>query len=120
VELFSSPNLSRLKLLQAHDLMARHVHEGTVPGLVCVVSRTGEVHVDSIGVSAWEGGFEVGPDTLFRISSMTKPITAVATLILLEECVLRLDGPIDRLLPELADRKVVRHIDSPVGCGGLG
>jgi CubicO group peptidase (beta-lactamase class C family) len=45
---------------------------------------------------------------------MTKPVTAVATLILLEECVLRLDEPVDRLLPELADRRVVRHIDAPV------
>src|SRR5258708_36472788 len=53
-------------------------------------------------------------DTIFRISSMTKPITAVATMILLEECVVRLDEPVDRLLPELADRRVVRRIDGPV------
>jgi CubicO group peptidase (beta-lactamase class C family) len=45
---------------------------------------------------------------------MTKPITSVATMILLEECVLRLDEPVDRLLPELADRRVVRRIDGPV------
>ena len=45
---------------------------------------------------------------------MTKPVTAVATLILLEECVLRLDEPVDELLPELADRRVVRRIDGPV------
>jgi CubicO group peptidase (beta-lactamase class C family) len=45
---------------------------------------------------------------------MTKPITAIATLLLLEECGLRLDEPIDRLLPELADRRVVRRIDGPV------
>ena len=53
-------------------------------------------------------------DTIFRISSMTKPITAVATLMLLEECVLRLDEPVDRLLPELADRRVVQRIDGPI------
>jgi CubicO group peptidase (beta-lactamase class C family) len=45
---------------------------------------------------------------------MTKPITAVATMILLEECVLRLDEPVERFLPELADRRVVRRIDGPV------
>ena len=45
---------------------------------------------------------------------MTKPVTAVATMILLEECVLRLDEAVDRLLPELANRRVVRHIDAPV------
>jgi CubicO group peptidase (beta-lactamase class C family) len=56
----------------------------------------------------------VTPDSIFRISSMTKPITAVAALILLEECVLRLDEPVDWLLPELADRRVVRTIDGPL------
>jgi CubicO group peptidase (beta-lactamase class C family) len=56
----------------------------------------------------------VRSDTIFRISSMTKPVTAVATMILLEECVVRLDEPVDRLLPELADRRVVRRIDGPV------
>jgi CubicO group peptidase (beta-lactamase class C family) len=45
---------------------------------------------------------------------MTKPVTAVATLILVEECVLRLDEPVERLLPELADRRVVRRIDGPI------
>jgi len=56
----------------------------------------------------------VEPDTIFRISSMTKPVTAVAALILVEECVLRLDDPVDPILPELADRRVVRRIDGPV------
>jgi CubicO group peptidase (beta-lactamase class C family) len=78
-----------------------------------VVSRRGDVHVDVIGTSALDGS-AMQSDTIFRISSMTKPITAVATLILLEECALRLDEPVDRLLPELADRRVVRRIDGPV------
>jgi len=56
----------------------------------------------------------MGRDTVFRISSMTKPITAVATMILVEECRLRLDEPVDRLLPELADRRVLRRIDGPL------
>ena len=45
---------------------------------------------------------------------MTKPVTAVATLILIEECVLRLDESVERLLPERSDRRVVRHIEGPV------
>ena len=53
-------------------------------------------------------------DTIFRISSMTKPVTAVATMILVEECKLRLDEPVDRLLPELADRRVLRAVDGPL------
>jgi CubicO group peptidase (beta-lactamase class C family) len=94
--------------------MARHIGRGAAPGLVSVVSRRGEAHVDLIGSTAVDGRRAMQPDTIFRMSSMTKPITAVATLILLEECVLRLDEPVDRLLPELSDRRVVRRIDGPV------
>jgi CubicO group peptidase (beta-lactamase class C family) len=94
--------------------MARHVDAGAAPGLVSVISRRGDIHVDVIGTSALGAGPAMGPDTIFRISSMTKPITAVATLVLLEECVLRLDEPVDRLLPELTGRRVVRRIDGPV------
>src|SRR5260370_36346910 len=50
-------------------------------------------------------------DTISRISSMTKPIIAVATMILVEECKLRLDEPVDRWLPELADRQGLRRLD---------
>jgi CubicO group peptidase (beta-lactamase class C family) len=53
-------------------------------------------------------------DTIFRISSMTKPITAVAALILVEECRLRLDDPVDTHLPELADRRVLTRPDGPL------
>ena len=56
----------------------------------------------------------MGRGTIFRISSMTKPVTAVATMILLEECLLRLDEPVDRLLPELAGRRVLKGIDGPL------
>ena len=51
-------------------------------------------------------------DTIFRIASLTKPITAAAAMMLVEECKLRLDEPVDRWLPELADRKVLRSIES--------
>jgi CubicO group peptidase (beta-lactamase class C family) len=53
-------------------------------------------------------------DTIFRIASMTKPITASAAMILIEECKLRLDEPVDRLLPELADRRVLKRLDGPL------
>ena len=51
-------------------------------------------------------------DTIFRLASVTKPITAVAAMILVEECKLRLDDPVDEFLPELANRRVLRTIDS--------
>ncbi|MCU1376578.1 MAG: hypothetical protein JWO68_3864, partial [Actinomycetia bacterium] len=105
--------LSSMNRAGLHDVMAGHVERGVAPGLVSVVSRQGEADIDVIGRSA-VGGPPMRRDSIFRISSMTKPVTAVATMILLEECVVRLDEPVDRLLPELADRRVVRRIDGPV------
>jgi CubicO group peptidase (beta-lactamase class C family) len=110
----TTSGLSPTRLARLHDVLADHVGRGAAPGFVSAVSRRGEAHVDAFGTTSVGGGTAVEPDTIFRISSMTKPITAVATLILLEECVLRLDEPVDRLLPELADRRVVRRIDGPV------
>jgi CubicO group peptidase (beta-lactamase class C family) len=110
----TTAGLSKEGLARLHDIMARHVGQGAAPGLVSVVSRRGETDVDAIGVTALGGRQAARPDTIFRISSMTKPVTAVAALILLEECVLRLDEPVERFLPELASRRVVRRIDGPV------
>ena len=84
------------------------------PGLVTLVGRRGEVHVDAIGKKALESDDAMRRDTIFRIASMTKPITAVAAMILVEECRLRLDEPVDRLLPELADRRVLKRLDGPL------
>src|ERR1700690_2135553 len=53
-------------------------------------------------------------DAVFRISSMTRPVTAVAVLQLVERGVMDLDEPVDRLLPELAGRRVLRRLDGPV------
>jgi CubicO group peptidase (beta-lactamase class C family) len=110
----TTSGLSADRLARLHEIMVGHVEAGHAPGLVSVVSRRGEAHVDVIGETAVNGGDPMHRDTIFRISSMTKPITAVATMILLEACAVRLDEPVDRLLPELADRRVVRRIDGPV------
>ena len=109
----NSSGLSKHRLTRLHDLMRGHVDRGVAPGLVSVVSRRGAVHVDVIGAQAL-GGAPMQRGTIFRISSMTKPITAAATMILVEECKLRLDEPVDRLLPELVDRKVLKRIDGPL------
>ncbi|HEY3367914.1 MAG TPA: serine hydrolase domain-containing protein [Symbiobacteriaceae bacterium] len=105
--------LSKARLGRMHDVMAGHVDRGEVPGIVTLVSRRGEVHVDAIGVKA-VGGDPIRRDTILRISSMTKPITAAATMILVEECQVRLDEPVDRLLPELAGRRVLKRLDGPL------
>src|SRR5262245_47233278 len=110
----SSGGLSKARLARMHDVMAGYVGRGEVPGIVTAVSRRGEVNVDAIGTKAI-GGDAVRRDTIFRIASMTKPVMAAATMILVEECRLRLDEPVDRLLPELASRRVLRSLESPLG-----
>jgi CubicO group peptidase (beta-lactamase class C family) len=104
--------LSKTRLARMHDVMSDHVARGQVPGLVALISRRGETHVDAIGMKAVGGREPMQRDTIFRIASMSKPVTAAAAMILVEEAKLRLDDPVDRWLPELADRKVLRSIDS--------
>jgi CubicO group peptidase (beta-lactamase class C family) len=106
--------LSKARLERMHDVLAGHVERGGVPGLVTLISRRGEVHVDAIGMKALGGKDAMRRDTIFRIASISKPITAAATMILIEECKLRLDEPVDRLLPELANRKVLKRLDGPL------
>ena len=105
----SADGLSRARLRRMREVMAGHVGRGAAAGMVTAVSRRGEVQVDAI-----RGADPIRRDTIFRIASMTKPVTAAAALILVEECRLRLDEPVDRLLPELAGRKVLRRIDGPL------
>ncbi len=110
----STAGLSWARLARMHDVMAGYVERGDVPGLVTLVSRRGEVHVDVIGAQAFADPAPMQRDTIFRISSMTKPIIAVATMILVEECKLRLDDLVDRWLPELAERQVLKRLDGPL------
>jgi hypothetical protein len=82
--------LSKTRLARMHDVMAGYVERGDVPGIVTLVSRRGEVHVETIGTKAVAGGDPIRRDTIFRIASLTKPIAAAATMVLVEECRLRL------------------------------
>jgi CubicO group peptidase (beta-lactamase class C family) len=101
--------LSKGRLDRLHAVMAGHVEHGEIPGLVALVCRRGEVHVEAIG-----GRDPIRRDTIFRIASLTKPVAAAAAMILVEECRLRLDELVDRLLPELADRRVLKRLDGPL------
>jgi CubicO group peptidase (beta-lactamase class C family) len=95
-----------------HEAMQRHVGPGRLPGLVALVSRRGAEHVDAIGTLAFDRKEPMRRDTIFRLASVTKAITAVAAMILVEECKLRLDDAVDEFLPELANRRVLLTIDS--------
>jgi CubicO group peptidase (beta-lactamase class C family) len=106
--------LSKARLSRVHDVMAGYVERGDVPGIITLVSRGGEVQVETIGKKAVGDRDPIRRDTIFRIASMSKPVTAAAVMILVEECKLRLDEPVDRLLPELANRKVLKRLDSPL------
>src|SRR5215475_7347153 len=92
---------------------ASHVGDDQVPGLVALVACGEEVHVEAFGTLA-VGGRPVERASLFRIASTTKPVTAAATLALVGEGLLELDEPVDRLLPELANRRVLRRMDGPL------
>ena len=109
-----SRGFSKTRLERMHEIMSGYVERGEMPGMVTLVSRHGEIQVDVMGTKSAKGRDPVRRDTIFRIASLSKPITAVAAMILVEECKLRLDEPVDRLLPELANRKVLKRLDGPL------
>ena len=104
--------LSTAGLAHLHDVMSGHVAAGEMPGLVTLVAKGDDVHIDTIGFPSFDDRTPLTRSAIFRIASLTKPITAVATMSLVEEGLLRLDHPVDDLLPELAHRRVLRSIDA--------
>ncbi len=108
----SNGGLSKARLKRLHHVVQDYVDTGDVVGAITLVWRRGETHVDVVGLADRERKTPLKRDSIFRIASMTKPITAVAAMILVEEGRLRLDEPVDRLLPELAGRKVLTSLDS--------
>lgn len=106
---FSATGLRRMR-----DLLTRHVESGKIPGLVALVSRNGETHVEAIGTMNHGGSALMRRDTIFRMASTSKPVTIAAAMILLDECRLRLDDLVETWLPELADRRVLKRIDGPL------
>ncbi|MGW7820440.1 serine hydrolase domain-containing protein [Streptomyces puniciscabiei] len=97
-----------------HDTLHRYVDDGTVPGAVGLVARGDAVEVVTAGSVDTNGTAPMARDTIFRIASITKPITAAAVLMLVEEGRLGLDAPVEEWLPELAKPSVVRTPDAPV------
>jgi CubicO group peptidase (beta-lactamase class C family) len=105
--------LSAERLERMRDVLGGFVDRGEMPGLVALVSRGADAHVEAIGALAF-GGAAMRRDAIFRIASMTKPVTAAAAMILVEECKLRLDDAVDAFLPELANRRVLCRLDGPL------
>ncbi len=96
------------------EVLNRHVESGYVPGAVALVARGDDVRVTTAGTLGFEDGTPMARDTIFRFASITKPITAAAVLMLVEDGRFGLDDPIAPWLPELADPVVVRTPQSPI------
>src|SRR5689334_2344800 len=95
----------RLRRIDRH--FARYVDDGRLPGWLVAVSRQGRLaHVSCYGSRDIEAGLPVEADTLWRIYSMTKPITSVAAMILYEEGAFELSDPVSRFIPAFADVRV--------------
>jgi CubicO group peptidase (beta-lactamase class C family) len=105
--------LDRAALARIDQIVEQAVEQGQAPGVVAAVARGPDMHVATAGAMA-VGGAAMRRDTLFRISSITKPMTAAVVLSLVEDGLLDLNGPIDELAPELADRRVLRRPDGPL------
>ncbi|MFE7264887.1 serine hydrolase domain-containing protein [Streptomyces sp. NPDC057592] len=96
-----------------NDVLKKHVGDGAAPGAVGLVARGDRVEVVAVGSADAEGTVPMRRDSIFRIASMTKPITAAAVMMLVEEGRIALNEPVRQWLPELAAPMVVRTPASP-------
>jgi CubicO group peptidase (beta-lactamase class C family) len=96
------------------DVLRPYVEDGTLPGAVGLVARGDDVEFAAVGSADAEGRTPMARDSIFRIASITKPITAAAVMVLVEDGRLDLADPVPRWLPELSAPGVVRTPSSPV------
>jgi CubicO group peptidase (beta-lactamase class C family) len=96
------------------DILETYVINGSVPGAVGLVARGDRVEVQVVGSVDVDGISPMARDSIFRIASITKPITAAAVMMLVEDSRIALDDPVGQWLPELATPTVVRTPAGPV------
>jgi CubicO group peptidase (beta-lactamase class C family) len=107
--------MSGERLQRISELTRRYVDQGKLAGAVTLVARKGKVvYFDAVGQADLQNGAPMREDTLFRIYSMSKPITSVAMMMLYEEGAFQLSDPISNFLPELADLEVLQEDGSRV------
>jgi CubicO group peptidase (beta-lactamase class C family) len=95
--------LSTERLTRINEAVQRHIAAGTVAGAVTLVARRGKIaHFDAQGVMDVDTKRPMAKDNLFRLASMSKPVTAVAIMMLVEEGAVRLNDPVSRFIPEFA------------------
>jgi len=99
-----SVGLSTDRLQRVHELVERTIAAGEIAGAVTLVARNGQVaYLEAQGVMDLESKQQMRPDSLFRIASMSKPVAAVAILMLAEEGKVRLNDPVSRFIPAYAN-----------------
>jgi len=97
-----------------HDILQTYVGNGSVPGAVGLMARGDRVEVAAAGSADVGGTSPMARDSIFRVASITKPITAAAVMMLVEDGRIALEDPVRQWLPELASPAVVRTPASPV------
>lgn len=97
-----------------HDLLQSAVDDGSIPGAVALVARGDDLEVAVAGTAEVDAPTPMARDSIFRIASLTKPITSALALLLIEEGRIDAEDPIGRWLPELAHPQVVRRPDGPL------
>ncbi|MEP6525766.1 MAG: serine hydrolase [Nocardioidaceae bacterium] len=97
-----------------HDILKTYISNGSLPGAVSLVARGDRVEVQVVGSVDVDGTSPMARDSIFRIASITKPITAAAVMMLVEDSRIALDDPVGHWLPELASPTVVRTPAGPV------
>jgi CubicO group peptidase (beta-lactamase class C family) len=103
----ASAGFDPTRLLRIDSHLRAYVDDGRLPGWQILVSRGGKVvHLSSYGKRDKEAGLPIEPDTIFRIYSMTKPITSVAAMMLFEEGAFELMTPVSRFIPSFAEARV--------------
>jgi CubicO group peptidase (beta-lactamase class C family) len=101
-------------MTELREILARHAASGAVPGAVALVAREGHVELEAVGLADLDAHTPMMRESIFRIASITKPITAAAVMMLVDEGMMALDDPVERWLPELASPMVVRTPSSPI------
>jgi CubicO group peptidase (beta-lactamase class C family) len=108
------------RLRRIHESLQRHIDAGEISGAVTLVARRGRiVHFEAHGLMDLESRRLMTKDAIFRLASMTKPVTSVAVLMLVEEGKIRLSDPVSRFLPEFKNPKVSVLRDDVTAGGGL-
>ena len=104
----ASVGMSAERLDRITAMAQRYVDEDKLAGVVTLIARDGAiVHFEAVGQRGAEDGRPMTKDALFRIFSMTKPITAVAAMMLYEEGLFQLTDPVDKFVPEFAEMTVL-------------